>query len=61
MDEQGIFLETAHPVKFLEVVQKALGKPIDYASKIESLMQQSSLFTSMSTDNNEFKEILLSG
>ncbi len=37
---QGIFLETAHPVKFLEVVEPALGIEVDYPQQIKAVMDR---------------------
>lgn len=39
-DFQGIFLETAHPVKFLDVVEPIIEKTIAYPPQIESVMQK---------------------
>ena len=36
----GIFLETAHPVKFLEVVEPVLGISIDYPEQIEGVIHR---------------------
>ena len=33
-NERGIFLETAHPVKFLDVVNKALQEPVNFDEKL---------------------------
>lgn len=34
----GVFLETAHPVKFLDVVEKTIGKTVDIPSQIKKVM-----------------------
>lgn len=39
-DVQGIFLETAHPIKFLEVVEKTIEKKIALPSGLEELIQK---------------------
>ena len=39
-DVQGVFLETAHPVKFLDVVEPVIGKTIPFPAQIEAVMQQ---------------------
>ncbi len=36
----GIFLETAHPVKFLEVVEPVLGVQIDYPEQIQAVIHK---------------------
>ena len=37
-DTYGIFLETAHPVKFLEVVEKTIGVSLEIPPQIKTLM-----------------------
>jgi len=37
---KGLFLETAHPVKFSDVVEKATGKPIEFPDSMKYLLQQ---------------------
>jgi threonine synthase len=39
-DYQGIFLETAHPVKFLEVVEPVIGTKIDLPAQIQAVMDR---------------------
>jgi threonine synthase len=39
-DVQGVFLETAHPVKFLDVVEPVIGKTIPFPAQIEAVMQR---------------------
>lgn len=39
-DEIGIFLETAHPVKFLDVVTPVIGREIEYPPQIEEIMHK---------------------
>ena len=34
----GIFLETAHPVKFLDVVEATIGKPLEIPTQIQKVM-----------------------
>ena len=58
--EHGIFIETAHPVKFLEVVEKSLDQKTDYDTKIECLLKKTSVFTPISTHYEDLKETLLS-
>lgn len=57
--EQGIFLETAHPVKFLDVVEKALKEVPDYSEKIESLISKEEAFETITTAYDEFKATLV--
>ena len=39
-DKQCIFLETAHPVKFLDVVEAVINKPINYPPQIMGIMDK---------------------
>jgi len=39
-DVQGIFLETAHPVKFLDVVEPIINKKIAYPAQIKSVIDK---------------------
>jgi threonine synthase len=57
--EKGVFLETAHPVKFQDVVDKALDEPVNFQSKIEELMAKPSEVTDIENNYNEFKAILV--
>ncbi|MCL4118394.1 UNVERIFIED_CONTAM: hypothetical protein GTU68_018367 [Idotea baltica] len=54
----GIFLETAHPVKFLDVVEKTIGEQLDIPSQIKSVMdkEKKSLIISV---YDELKDYLL--
>jgi threonine synthase len=38
----GVFLETAHPIKFLDVVEPALGVTLSIPTQIESVMNKKS-------------------
>ncbi len=58
-DESGIFLETAHPVKFLDVVNKVPGVNTDFEEKTRSLFTKTSEFRSLSSDFKDFKELLM--
>ena len=58
-NEQGIFLETAHPVKFLDVVDKALQEPLNFDEKLRSLFGKDEVFQSINNDFSSFKELLI--
>ena len=47
-DTLGIFLETAHPIKFLDVVEPILNIILPIPSQIESVMNKEKLFISIS-------------
>ncbi len=57
--EQGIFLETAHPVKFMDVVRKAHKQVPDYGSKISELMERESVYQEIAGDYDELKSALI--
>ncbi|MEZ2414796.1 threonine synthase [Muriicola sp. E247] len=58
-DSQGIFLETAHPVKFLDVVTDTLNTTIPLPSQIQEVMGKKKVSYPIST-YEELKEFLLS-
>jgi threonine synthase len=55
----GIFLETAHPVKFPEAVQRALQKEQEIPAALEQLMQQPKQARAIEPDYEELKGYLL--
>jgi threonine synthase len=46
-DVYGVFLETAHPVKFLDVVEKAIKTKVSIPPQIEEIMGRTSEKTSI--------------
>lgn len=56
---KGIFLETAHPVKFPDAVEKATEKKIDIPSSIFSIMNIEKKSIKMSASYESFKNFLL--
>jgi len=58
---KGIFLETAHPVKFPEAVEKVTGKPVEMPEELLPLMDNPKQSIFMQPDYNQLKELLLSG
>lgn len=57
--EQGIFLETAHPVKFLDVIEKALGTAPDYSAKVRQWTSKTQQFDSIPKDYLSFRDRLM--
>lgn len=57
-DTHAVFLETAHPTKFLDVVEKVIPKQIELPPQIQEVMDQDKKSTSIST-YEELKSILL--
>ena len=59
-DETGLFLETAHPAKFKEVVEKTIGQEIEIPAKLKEFMSRDKLSIAMDSDFGKFKEYLIS-
>lgn len=58
-DVTGIFLETAHPGKFSEVVEKALGAPIELPGPLAAFLSKKKQSVPMSARFQDFKKYLL--
>ena len=58
IDQQGVFLETAHPIKFAPVMEKALGEKLEMPEFAEDLMLKQKKSTKMSSEYSEFKNLL---
>lgn len=58
-DETGVFLETAHPAKFLETVEDITGKTVVIPEKLQAFMKGTKQSIGMGKYFNEFKEFLL--
>lgn len=54
----GIFLETAHPVKFLEIVEQTLNKKLEIPAQIKKVMNKSKKSVKIAT-YGQLKEFLL--
>jgi threonine synthase len=57
--EVGVFLETAHPAKFLETVESILGEKIEIPEKLQEFMKGEKKSESMSKSFEDFKAYLL--
>ncbi len=57
--KRGIFLETAHPVKFPEAVEKATGHAVEIPETLVPLMQAKKSSQHIPADYSLFKEFLL--
>lgn len=57
--ETGIFLETAHPAKFLETMEQIIGEKIHIPAKLQAFMRGEKHSVQMSADFESFKEYLL--
>ena len=58
--EKGIFAETAHPVKFYDVVEPVTGKKIPLPGSVESIMNKPEFSTKIKADFSYLKDFLQS-
>lgn len=58
--EVGVFLETAHPAKFLETVEEILQEKIEIPEKLQEFMKGTKISEPMTTNFADFKAFLLS-
>ena len=54
----GVFLETAHPAKFKDVVEEALQTQIEVPERLQAFMKGEKKSVLISSDFKEFKELL---
>lgn len=59
VNEVGIFLETAHPAKFLDTVEKIIDEKVDIPTKLQAFMKGEKLSIQMTTQFADFKQWLL--
>ncbi|MBV5284248.1 MAG: threonine synthase [Paludibacter sp.] len=60
LNETGVFLETAHPAKFLETVERIIGQKVDIPQKLQEFMKGEKQSLELSKDFAGFKKYLLS-
>ena len=58
-NEQGIFLATAHPAKFPDVIEEQIGKEIDMPESMKIFMDRDKIKTEISSSFEDFKGLLL--
>lgn len=58
-EQKGIFLETAHPVKFPEVVEDEIGRKLDVPDEVKPLFKKEKRSIEMKADYEIFKEWML--
>ena len=58
-DAVGIFLETAHPAKFIDTVEKALSTKIEIPETLKATLKMKKLSIGMDNKFNDFKAFLL--
>jgi len=57
--ETGIFLETAHPAKFLETVEGIIGDKVEIPTKLQEFMKGTKQSIPMEKDFESFKGYLM--
>lgn len=55
----GVFLETAHPAKFLEVVENTIDTQVDIPETLKAFIKRNKNVIQSSPDFNSFKEVLV--
>jgi threonine synthase len=58
--QKGIFLETAHPVKFYDVVEPVVNEKVPMPQSVQDLLKLKKISIKMRSDYRELKEYLLS-
>lgn len=57
--ETGFFIETAHPAKFLETVENAIGEKVEIPQPLQEFMKGTKQSIALSKEYEEFKAVLL--
>ena len=55
----GVFLETAHPAKFLETVESIIGEQVEIPAKLQEFMKGTKQSIEMAKDFASFKAYLM--
>jgi threonine synthase len=55
----GIFLETAHPIKFRRAIEPLIDKELELPEQLLSVMQADKTSNSCSADYDDFKSLLV--
>ncbi len=58
--EVGVFLETAHPAKFKDTVERIIGMPVAIPEKLQDFMRGNKVSVALPADFAAFKSFLLS-
>lgn len=58
--ETGVFLETAHPAKFLDTVEAIIGQSVTIPEKLQAFMKGEKKSIEMNKSFTDFKKLLLS-
>jgi threonine synthase len=57
--QPGIFMETAHPVKFYDVVEPVIGRKVEIPESIAGIMDKKKVSVKMEADDASLKQFLL--
>ena len=57
--EQGVFLETAHPAKFLSTVENIIGEKVEIPAKLQEFMKGTKQSVEISKEFDDFKSFLM--
>jgi threonine synthase len=57
--QKGIVLETAHPIKFLDVVEPVIGQPVPVPASIEETLTKTKNATQIAADYSILKDYLV--
>lgn len=57
--ENGVFLETAHPAKFCQTVERIIGKEVEIPGKLAAFMRGEKQAVPLSKDFTDFKSYLM--
>lgn len=57
--ETGVFLETAHPAKFKDTVERAIGAEVEIPSRLAEFMEGEKKSVAMAADFESFKSFLM--
>ncbi|WP_353330230.1 threonine synthase [Bacteroides sedimenti] len=57
--ETGVFLETAHPAKFLDTVEKIIGEKVNIPAKLQAFMHGEKKSVPLAKDYASFKQYLM--
>lgn len=58
-DDKGFFLETAHPVKFYDVIEPVIHQQIKMPAAIQSIINKKKQSIKMSANDNDLKSLLM--
>jgi threonine synthase len=60
-DFTGVFLSTAHPAKFIDLVEETLGKPVEIPERLKMLLSIEKTSIKLKPSYSDFKSLLING